>query len=162
MSAAPTMVPGALSRPPITRIGNTLSPTMSTLGPPPALNVHRTPVTTDRAPAIAHVIARWPGTSIPTASATCWSSAMARMASPDRVNRKNAPTPAMHRSEPGAQPRQFPQREVDRAGRLVHHDEGEREESVDGAREQTVHEQGREEPHAVRRRGRARSPSART
>jgi len=66
------------------------------------------------------------------------------------------------RDEPGPQHRQLPKREIDRAGRFVHHDEGEREESVDGAREQTVHEQGREEPHAVRRRGRARSPSGRT
>ena len=55
MSTAPTMMPGTLSRPPTTRIGNTLSPMITTPSPPPDVNVHSAPVKTEITPTIAHV-----------------------------------------------------------------------------------------------------------
>ena len=76
-------------------MGKTLRPRRTTPNPPLPATDHSVPASTAITPTSAHVIVKQRWRSMPMAIATCWSSAMARSARPQRLPWKNHVTPAM-------------------------------------------------------------------
>src|SRR5262245_2821695 len=90
----PMMAPGIESRPPRITTGKTLKPTRARFTSTPSMLPHRTPPSAETMPVMAQASPKYRSTSMPTAMATCWLSATARMAMPLRDFRKNHPKPA--------------------------------------------------------------------
>ena len=90
MTSPPITAPRTESRPPRMMAGSAISATIQVCWSMPAPVPTKTPATAASAPAIAHERANTVPTEIPCASATSWSSAVARIASPIREYRKNA------------------------------------------------------------------------
>jgi hypothetical protein len=80
ISIAAMIVPGRLSKPPITTIGKIFNPTSEMPNPPPAARTHSTPAMTEMTPVALQSSAKRAFRLIPAAAAACESSDLCRHA----------------------------------------------------------------------------------